>query len=275
MDHFEGQVDWVSEGIGNGNDIAGSPPYYDPALFEDVPFTEIFASPEIDLNQYNAQEELDYGPEPLDTLAYHPAYNPIHSNDLRLPEDHAAASFNANEGGHLYGPFLNHMPLDDSLVPIAPQIEREVDQSEYPDAHPGDLASWQDHALFDSTIVDPELFSGDVKNQNELITKVHNELVSDKTREASPPIGTPNLRQITAKKTWSKFSNRARTVLRTWLDKHIRNPYPKPREKKALASSTGLTEKQVSSWFNRTRARKIPNDGVVAQYARTINGRAS
>lgn len=46
--------------------------------------------------------------------------------------------------------------------------------------------------------------------------------------------------------------------LRTWLRAHRDHPYPSPDTKRVLAQECGLTEKQVTTWFTNTRARKLP-----------------
>jgi len=48
------------------------------------------------------------------------------------------------------------------------------------------------------------------------------------------------------------FKEKSRTLLR---DCYMRNPYPSPREKRALADATGLTTTQVSNWFKNRRQR--------------------
>jgi len=48
------------------------------------------------------------------------------------------------------------------------------------------------------------------------------------------------------------FKEKSRTLLR---DCYTRNPYPSPREKRALADGTGLTTTQVSNWFKNRRQR--------------------
>ena len=45
-------------------------------------------------------------------------------------------------------------------------------------------------------------------------------------------------------------------ILQEWLKSIIHNPYPSSSEKKELAKRSNLEEKQVSLWFQNTRARK-------------------
>ena len=45
-------------------------------------------------------------------------------------------------------------------------------------------------------------------------------------------------------------------VLQTWLETHEENPYPSPDEKKFPADATGLTVKQLSTWFVNARTRQ-------------------
>ncbi|KAF1919086.1 hypothetical protein BDU57DRAFT_536106 [Ampelomyces quisqualis] len=46
--------------------------------------------------------------------------------------------------------------------------------------------------------------------------------------------------------------------LRTWLGANRDHPYPNSETKRTLAQECGLTEKQVTTWFTNTRARKLP-----------------
>ncbi|KAL0972912.1 hypothetical protein UPYG_G00196340 [Umbra pygmaea] len=48
------------------------------------------------------------------------------------------------------------------------------------------------------------------------------------------------------------FKEKSRSVLREW---YYHKPYPSPREKRELASATGLTATQVSNWFKNRRQR--------------------
>jgi hypothetical protein len=49
--------------------------------------------------------------------------------------------------------------------------------------------------------------------------------------------------------------------LRTWLRANRDHPYPSAETKRALAQECGITEKQVTTWFTNTRARKLPLPG--------------
>jgi hypothetical protein len=46
--------------------------------------------------------------------------------------------------------------------------------------------------------------------------------------------------------------------LRTWLRANRDHPYPSADIKRLLAQECGITEKQVTTWFTNTRARKLP-----------------
>lgn len=48
------------------------------------------------------------------------------------------------------------------------------------------------------------------------------------------------------------LQEKSRCVLREW---YCRKPYPSPREKRDLATATGLTATQVSNWFKNRRQR--------------------
>ena len=47
----------------------------------------------------------------------------------------------------------------------------------------------------------------------------------------------------------------ARRVLKGWVDKNIKDPYPAVHEKIQLAEEAGLTIKQVNDWFTNFRKR--------------------
>jgi Transcriptional regulator, SIX1, N-terminal SD domain/Homeodomain len=53
------------------------------------------------------------------------------------------------------------------------------------------------------------------------------------------------------------FKEKSRTILK---DCYARNPYPSPREKRALAEITELTTTQVSNWFKNRRQRDRANE---------------
>ncbi|KAI5165063.1 hypothetical protein NEIRO03_0127 [Nematocida sp. AWRm78] len=47
-------------------------------------------------------------------------------------------------------------------------------------------------------------------------------------------------------------------ILKTWLSKHIDNPYPDEVEKKYLIYKTGLGNTQINNWFINARRRILP-----------------
>jgi Homeobox KN domain len=51
----------------------------------------------------------------------------------------------------------------------------------------------------------------------------------------------------------SLHSQHAICYLKAWVDEHISNPYPKPREMMMLSKKTGLTWTQVKDWFQTYR----------------------
>jgi hypothetical protein len=52
-----------------------------------------------------------------------------------------------------------------------------------------------------------------------------------------------------------RFSRKAAKVLRDWFYRNQHSPYPTDKEKTAFAQQTGLTEKQISTWFANARRR--------------------
>ncbi|KAG7286517.1 hypothetical protein NEMBOFW57_008828 [Staphylotrichum longicolle] len=52
-----------------------------------------------------------------------------------------------------------------------------------------------------------------------------------------------------------RFSRKAAKVLRDWLYQNQHDPYPTDEQKAVFAQQTGLTEKQISTWFANARRR--------------------
>ena len=46
-------------------------------------------------------------------------------------------------------------------------------------------------------------------------------------------------------------------MLTTWMASpaHVKEPYPTPEERRALAAAGGITERQVSFWLGNARKR--------------------
>jgi hypothetical protein len=76
------------------------------------------------------------------------------------------------------------------------------------------------------------------------------------------PVSPSTVRRSCARR-HTKLPPHALRQLRAWLEAHRDHPYPSPDDKRALAQECGLTEKQVTTWFTNTRARKLPmpNEG--------------
>jgi len=64
------------------------------------------------------------------------------------------------------------------------------------------------------------------------------------------------------------FKEKSRAILK---DCYARNPYPSPREKRALAEVTGLTTTQVSNWFKNRRQRDRANEAKVDRSTFTLS----
>ncbi|KAI9771434.1 MAG: hypothetical protein M1840_002054 [Geoglossum simile] len=67
--------------------------------------------------------------------------------------------------------------------------------------------------------------------------------------------------------------SRHQPVLRTWLDNHLRFPYPTEAEKQMLQSQTGLDAFQISNWFETSRNLLGPSR--IAHSEAELAGRAS
>lgn len=51
---------------------------------------------------------------------------------------------------------------------------------------------------------------------------------------------------------------RPSNILELWLAEHLSDPYPQREEHQRLADAAGLSVRQVTAWFSRTRQRKLP-----------------
>jgi hypothetical protein len=79
----------------------------------------------------------------------------------------------------------------------------------------------------------------------------------------SPSFLSPNspVQPSIVKRSCARRSNKlpphALHHLRAWLRAHRDDPYPDADTKRVLAQECGITEKQVTTWFTNTRARKL------------------
>ena len=71
-------------------------------------------------------------------------------------------------------------------------------------------------------------------------------------------------RNIRRKRRRSKFHPQSVNVLSDWLDENRSDPYPNAKQKKELAAASGLTEKQVGTWFTNWRKRQDPMEAWLA-----------
>jgi hypothetical protein len=71
------------------------------------------------------------------------------------------------------------------------------------------------------------------------------------------PVQTSTVKRSCARR-HTKLPPHALRVLRAWLNANRDHPYPSSDTKRALAEECGITEKQVTTWFTNTRARKLP-----------------
>jgi hypothetical protein len=73
------------------------------------------------------------------------------------------------------------------------------------------------------------------------------------------PVPAYSVRRSCARRT-AKLPPQALQHLRAWLSDNKEHPYPTADTKRALAQECGITEKQVTTWFTNTRARKLAHD---------------
>jgi hypothetical protein len=71
------------------------------------------------------------------------------------------------------------------------------------------------------------------------------------------PLSSSTVKRSCARR-HTKLPSHALHHLRTWLRANRDHPYPTLETKRELAQECGLTEKQVTTWFTNTRARKLP-----------------
>ncbi|RUP49688.1 hypothetical protein BC936DRAFT_141801 [Jimgerdemannia flammicorona] len=79
-------------------------------------------------------------------------------------------------------------------------------------------------------------------------------------RAPAPPSSPPPSPQATVsakagKRRGGSLPKLATFILKEWLTRHKRHPYPTEAEKQALASKTGLTMDQIAQWFVNARRR--------------------
>jgi Homeobox KN domain len=93
------------------------------------------------------------------------------------------------------------------------------------------------------------------------------------THIARLPIGRSSLRLTTRRSTNAVPGSQIRPTVhqatapvKKWFDAHRDSPYASNEEKAALASSTGLTSKQISDCLSNLRARKLLKGGYFIFY---------
>ncbi|KAI0455240.1 hypothetical protein F5B21DRAFT_210029 [Xylaria acuta] len=70
------------------------------------------------------------------------------------------------------------------------------------------------------------------------------------------------------------LNNRQKAILDEWIANNP-EPYPSKEDKIILATSTGLTSNQVSSWFTRTRQRRLNRIHIAGTSIKTGNASSS
>lgn len=69
------------------------------------------------------------------------------------------------------------------------------------------------------------------------------------------PLSPPRESPKPTKRRRGNLPKAVTTVLKDWLVKHVKHPYPTEEEKHALAKETKLTMSQISNWFINARRR--------------------
>jgi hypothetical protein len=77
------------------------------------------------------------------------------------------------------------------------------------------------------------------------------------------PLGSDSKKSISSSNSSSVANKRRRgnlpkavtAILRDWLSRHKKHPYPTEEEKAALAAETNLNLNQISNWFINARRR--------------------
>jgi hypothetical protein len=80
------------------------------------------------------------------------------------------------------------------------------------------------------------------------------------------PIQPSTVRRSCARRL-NKLPTHASNHLRAWLQAHRDDPYPDHETKHSLAQECGITEKQVTTWFTNTRARKLAPSAEASRHS--------
>lgn len=87
-----------------------------------------------------------------------------------------------------------------------------------------------------------------------MVENVLHEIAALKKRYSSRSATSPSRCSISRQRRYSLGAD-ARTVLKTWVDAHLDDPYPSVAEKQQLAQRASLSMKQVNDWFTNYRKR--------------------
>ncbi|EKG17734.1 Homeobox [Macrophomina phaseolina MS6] len=64
-----------------------------------------------------------------------------------------------------------------------------------------------------------------------------------------------------------RISSPAKAILQKWFDDHIEDPYLEREDVSTLSEATGLTPRQVRTFFANARARKLPGPAISSQHS--------
>ncbi|KAG8641709.1 homeobox protein knotted-1-like 6 [Manihot esculenta] len=99
-----------------------------------------------------------------------------------------------------------------------------------------------------------ELSGGELEVHEDQPSSEERDIKDKLLRRFGSHISTLKL-EFSKKKKKGKLPKEARQALLEWWNVHYRWPYPTEADKKALADSTGLDQKQINNWFINQRKR--------------------
>lgn len=69
----------------------------------------------------------------------------------------------------------------------------------------------------------------------------------------------------------SVYTKEVNYTLLTWLDQHVKHPYPTQEEKNQIAADTGLTITQINNWMSNARRRVLTKPSGIRTYKKKQN----
>nr|CDS30476.1 iroquois A [Hymenolepis microstoma] len=127
-------------------------------------------------------------------------------------------------------------------------------QQNYVHGHPASIASMPQYQTYISRSLNgiddyPTSSYGEMVSQNLPAQRIHQQVDGPRRKNAS---------------------RKATATLKEWLNEHKSNPYPTKTEKSTLATTTGMSSSQISTWFANAR-RRLKKENKMTWAPRTTN----